>query len=184
MIYAKSSPARPWYQLNGFKKLKTQMFISRGVVNLSYFQTKSIGIQALDKQTPVRLDMATQHLFLVGQTLLPDFPLFWGFEEPHYGLGARFKPFKRWDVIEIGNVVSGHTIMSTLHAIFYILYFLLQRTGLLKYTPLSFTGIIGYAPYIQKLVSQWDLHDNDDDQLFYTKIYVNPNQRVSDATSL
>ncbi|XP_056306416.1 procollagen-lysine,2-oxoglutarate 5-dioxygenase 2 isoform X1 [Danio aesculapii] len=38
-------------------------------------------------------------------------------------------------------------------------------------------GIIGYAPYVQKLVSQWDLHDNDDDQLFYTKIYVDPNQR-------
>uniref|UniRef100_A0A8C2JB08 procollagen-lysine 5-dioxygenase n=1 Tax=Cyprinus carpio TaxID=7962 RepID=A0A8C2JB08_CYPCA len=38
-------------------------------------------------------------------------------------------------------------------------------------------GIIGYAPYIQKIVNQWDLHDNDDDQLFYTKIYVDPLQR-------
>uniref|UniRef100_A0A3P9D3F6 procollagen-lysine 5-dioxygenase n=1 Tax=Maylandia zebra TaxID=106582 RepID=A0A3P9D3F6_9CICH len=27
-------------------------------------------------------------------------------------------------------------------------------------------------------VSQWNLHDNDDDQLFYTKIYLDPLQRV------
>lgn len=39
-------------------------------------------------------------------------------------------------------------------------------------------GIIGYAPYLKRLVSQWDLHDNDDDQLFYTKIYLDPLQRV------
>ncbi|XP_051970452.1 procollagen-lysine,2-oxoglutarate 5-dioxygenase 2-like isoform X2 [Xyrauchen texanus] len=38
-------------------------------------------------------------------------------------------------------------------------------------------GCIGYAPYIHKIVNQWDLHDNDDDQLFYTKIYVDPLQR-------
>ncbi|XP_034428794.1 procollagen-lysine,2-oxoglutarate 5-dioxygenase 2 isoform X2 [Hippoglossus hippoglossus] len=38
-------------------------------------------------------------------------------------------------------------------------------------------GIIGSAPYINRIVSQWDLHDNDDDQLFYTKIYVDPLQR-------
>uniref|UniRef100_A0A3P9D3T3 procollagen-lysine 5-dioxygenase n=1 Tax=Maylandia zebra TaxID=106582 RepID=A0A3P9D3T3_9CICH len=28
-------------------------------------------------------------------------------------------------------------------------------------------------------VSQWNLHDNDDDQLFYTKIYLDPLQRLS-----
>lgn len=49
---------------------------------------------------------------------------------------------------------------------------------------MSFTGFIGYAPYIQKIMNQWDLHDNDDDQLFYTKIYVDPLQRVSEETSL
>uniref|UniRef100_A0A8C1J8A6 procollagen-lysine 5-dioxygenase n=1 Tax=Cyprinus carpio TaxID=7962 RepID=A0A8C1J8A6_CYPCA len=38
-------------------------------------------------------------------------------------------------------------------------------------------GFIGYTRYIQKIVNQWDLHDNDDDQLFYTKIYVDPLQR-------
>uniref|UniRef100_A0A8C6PAQ0 procollagen-lysine 5-dioxygenase n=1 Tax=Nothobranchius furzeri TaxID=105023 RepID=A0A8C6PAQ0_NOTFU len=37
-------------------------------------------------------------------------------------------------------------------------------------------GIIGYAPYINRIVSQWNLHDNDDDQLFYTKIYLDPSQ--------
>ncbi|XP_054893141.1 procollagen-lysine,2-oxoglutarate 5-dioxygenase 2 isoform X2 [Poeciliopsis prolifica] len=40
-------------------------------------------------------------------------------------------------------------------------------------------GIIGYAPYVNKIVSQWDLHDNDDDQLFYTKIYLDPLKRES-----
>ncbi|XP_061777230.1 procollagen-lysine,2-oxoglutarate 5-dioxygenase 2 [Nerophis ophidion] len=40
-------------------------------------------------------------------------------------------------------------------------------------------GIIGYAPYINRIVSQWTLHDNDDDQLFYTKIFLDPLQRES-----
>lgn len=44
---------------------------------------------------------------------------------------------------------------------------------------LLLTGIIGYAPYINRVVSQWNLHDNDDDQLFYTKIFLDPLQRVS-----
>ncbi|XP_051969736.1 procollagen-lysine,2-oxoglutarate 5-dioxygenase 2-like isoform X2 [Xyrauchen texanus] len=38
-------------------------------------------------------------------------------------------------------------------------------------------GFIGNAPYIHTIVNQWDLHDNDDDQLFYTKIYLDPLQR-------
>ncbi|XP_038154715.1 procollagen-lysine,2-oxoglutarate 5-dioxygenase 2 isoform X2 [Cyprinodon tularosa] len=40
-------------------------------------------------------------------------------------------------------------------------------------------GIIGYAPYVNRIVSQWDLHDNDDDQLFYTKIYLDLSKRES-----
>lgn len=39
-------------------------------------------------------------------------------------------------------------------------------------------GFIGYAPYINRIVQQWNLQDNDDDQLFYTKIYVDPLARV------
>uniref|UniRef100_A0A674NNP7 procollagen-lysine 5-dioxygenase n=1 Tax=Takifugu rubripes TaxID=31033 RepID=A0A674NNP7_TAKRU len=38
-------------------------------------------------------------------------------------------------------------------------------------------GFIGYASQINRIVSQWSLHDNDDDQLFYTKIYLDPLQR-------
>ncbi|XP_066564976.1 procollagen-lysine,2-oxoglutarate 5-dioxygenase 2 isoform X2 [Amia ocellicauda] len=38
-------------------------------------------------------------------------------------------------------------------------------------------GIIGYAPYINQIVQQWNLQENDDDQLFYTKIYLDPLQR-------
>ncbi|XP_045395364.1 procollagen-lysine,2-oxoglutarate 5-dioxygenase 2 isoform X3 [Lemur catta] len=38
-------------------------------------------------------------------------------------------------------------------------------------------GFIGYAPYINRIVQQWNLQDNDDDQLFYTKIYIDPLKR-------
>ncbi|XP_053716523.1 procollagen-lysine,2-oxoglutarate 5-dioxygenase 2 isoform X2 [Synchiropus splendidus] len=40
-------------------------------------------------------------------------------------------------------------------------------------------GVMGYAPNIHRIVSQWNLHDNDDDQLFYTKIFLDPLQRES-----
>ncbi|XP_015269070.1 PREDICTED: procollagen-lysine,2-oxoglutarate 5-dioxygenase 2 isoform X2 [Gekko japonicus] len=33
-------------------------------------------------------------------------------------------------------------------------------------------GFIGYAPYVNNIVQHWDLQDNDDDQLFYTKLYI------------
>uniref|UniRef100_A0A8C2GPC7 procollagen-lysine 5-dioxygenase n=1 Tax=Cyprinus carpio TaxID=7962 RepID=A0A8C2GPC7_CYPCA len=39
-------------------------------------------------------------------------------------------------------------------------------------------GFIGYTRYIQKIVNQWDLHDNDDDQLFYTKVYEKLNMTL------
>nr|XP_020836616.1 procollagen-lysine,2-oxoglutarate 5-dioxygenase 2 isoform X3 [Phascolarctos cinereus] len=38
-------------------------------------------------------------------------------------------------------------------------------------------GFVGYAPYINRIVQQWNLQDNDDDQLFYTKIYIDPLKR-------
>lgn len=44
---------------------------------------------------------------------------------------------------------------------------------------LIIAGFMGYAPHINQIVSQWSLHDNDDDQLFYTKIYLDPLKRVS-----
>lgn len=47
----------------------------------------------------------------------------------------------------------------------------------LQFCPIV-AGFIGYAPQINRVVSQWGLHDNDDDQLFYTKIYLDPLQRV------
>ncbi|EPY87143.1 procollagen-lysine,2-oxoglutarate 5-dioxygenase 2 precursor [Camelus ferus] len=40
-------------------------------------------------------------------------------------------------------------------------------------------GFIGYAPYINRIVQQWNLQDNDDDQLFYTKIYIDPLKRAA-----
>uniref|UniRef100_A0A9L9PXC2 Procollagen-lysine,2-oxoglutarate 5-dioxygenase 2 n=1 Tax=Homo sapiens TaxID=9606 RepID=A0A9L9PXC2_HUMAN len=38
-------------------------------------------------------------------------------------------------------------------------------------------GFIGYAPYVNRIVQQWNLQDNDDDQLFYTKVYIDPLKR-------
>nr|XP_033815271.1 procollagen-lysine,2-oxoglutarate 5-dioxygenase 2 isoform X2 [Geotrypetes seraphini] len=38
-------------------------------------------------------------------------------------------------------------------------------------------GFIGYAPYVNQIVQQWNLQDNDDDQLFFTKIYIDQLQR-------
>ena len=44
---------------------------------------------------------------------------------------------------------------------------------------LFFIGFIGYATDLYNIVKQWKLKDNDDDQLFYTKIYLDKEQRVS-----
>ncbi|CAH2247032.1 procollagen-lysine,2-oxoglutarate 5-dioxygenase 2 isoform X2 [Pelobates cultripes] len=38
-------------------------------------------------------------------------------------------------------------------------------------------GFIGYLENVNQIVQQWNLQDNDDDQLFYTKIYIDQHQR-------
>ncbi|XP_067301470.1 multifunctional procollagen lysine hydroxylase and glycosyltransferase LH3 [Pseudorasbora parva] len=38
-------------------------------------------------------------------------------------------------------------------------------------------GFIGFAPEIHAIVQQWKYKDNDDDQLFYTRIYLDKEQR-------
>ncbi|KAG8445320.1 hypothetical protein GDO86_010202 [Hymenochirus boettgeri] len=38
-------------------------------------------------------------------------------------------------------------------------------------------GFIGYLPNVKQIVQEWNLQDSDDDQLFYTKIYINQLQR-------
>lgn len=38
---------------------------------------------------------------------------------------------------------------------------------------------MGYAPNLKQMVSDWSGEDDDSDQLFYTKIYINPEKRVS-----
>ncbi|XP_073435216.1 procollagen-lysine,2-oxoglutarate 5-dioxygenase 2 isoform X1 [Dendrobates tinctorius] len=38
-------------------------------------------------------------------------------------------------------------------------------------------GFIGYLSNVKQIVQQWTLQDNDDDQLFYTKVYINQLQR-------
>ncbi|XP_072232231.1 multifunctional procollagen lysine hydroxylase and glycosyltransferase LH3 [Leuresthes tenuis] len=39
-------------------------------------------------------------------------------------------------------------------------------------------GFIGFAPDLGAIVQQWKFKDNDDDQLFYTRIYLDKNQRT------
>ena len=41
-----------------------------------------------------------------------------------------------------------------------------------------YAGFMGYAPELVEIVQQWKHKDNDDDQLFYTKIYLDKAQRV------
>uniref|UniRef100_H3A868 Procollagen-lysine,2-oxoglutarate 5-dioxygenase 3 n=1 Tax=Latimeria chalumnae TaxID=7897 RepID=H3A868_LATCH len=38
-------------------------------------------------------------------------------------------------------------------------------------------GFIGYASHLYQIVQQWKFKDNDDDQLFYTRVYLDPVQR-------
>lgn len=39
-------------------------------------------------------------------------------------------------------------------------------------------GFIGFAPTIHRIVRQWKYKDDDDDQLFYTQLYLDPGLRV------
>ncbi|KTF74105.1 hypothetical protein cypCar_00041743, partial [Cyprinus carpio] len=42
-----------------------------------------------------------------------------------------------------------------------------------------FLGFIGYAPNLKQMLSDWSGADSDSDQLFFTKIYINPEKRKS-----
>ncbi|KAM5142262.1 procollagen-lysine,2-oxoglutarate 5-dioxygenase 1 [Mantella aurantiaca] len=42
---------------------------------------------------------------------------------------------------------------------------------------LGSAAFIGYAPYLHKLVGDWDGSDEDSDQLYYTKIFLDPVKR-------
>ncbi|XP_047242064.1 multifunctional procollagen lysine hydroxylase and glycosyltransferase LH3 [Girardinichthys multiradiatus] len=39
-------------------------------------------------------------------------------------------------------------------------------------------GFMGFAPDLSTIIQQWKFKDNDDDQLFYTRIYLDQNQRT------
>lgn len=40
------------------------------------------------------------------------------------------------------------------------------------------TGIIGYAPIFHEVVTDSEVADTDDDQLYYTNIYLDMKKRV------
>lgn len=44
------------------------------------------------------------------------------------------------------------------------------------------SGFIGYLPNIKEMVADWTGEDNDSDQLFFTKIYIDPAKRVRFVT--
>lgn len=39
-------------------------------------------------------------------------------------------------------------------------------------------GFMGFAPAVWRLVERWRFRDDDDDQLFYTRLYLDPGLRV------
>lgn len=43
-------------------------------------------------------------------------------------------------------------------------------------------GFMGYLSNIREMVANWTGEDADSDQLFFTKIYVDPDKRVSLVT--
>ncbi|KAJ6652379.1 hypothetical protein lerEdw1_011609 [Lerista edwardsae] len=45
-------------------------------------------------------------------------------------------------------------------------------------------GFVGYAPTINRIVQLWKYKDDDDDQLFYTRIYLDPALREKHGISL
>lgn len=59
--------------------------------------------------------------------------------------------------------------------------FMGQRESLSQHLsppPAPRTGFIGFAPTIHQIVRQWKYKDDDDDQLFYTRLYLDPGLRV------
>lgn len=42
-----------------------------------------------------------------------------------------------------------------------------------------FSGFIGFAPQVYEMMSYGRVEDEDDDQLYYTKIFLDQNLRVS-----
>uniref|UniRef100_F6R0G9 procollagen-lysine 5-dioxygenase n=2 Tax=Ornithorhynchus anatinus TaxID=9258 RepID=F6R0G9_ORNAN len=45
-------------------------------------------------------------------------------------------------------------------------------------------GFIGFAPTVHRLVRQWKYKDDDDDQLFYTRLYLDPGLREKHGLAL
>ncbi len=44
------------------------------------------------------------------------------------------------------------------------------------------SGFIGYLPNIKDMVANWTGEDSDSDQLFFTKVYIDPAKRVRFVT--
>uniref|UniRef100_A0A8C1V1S1 Procollagen-lysine,2-oxoglutarate 5-dioxygenase 1 n=1 Tax=Cyprinus carpio TaxID=7962 RepID=A0A8C1V1S1_CYPCA len=68
-----------------------------------------------------------------------------------------------------GFVVQGHICVL----------FICRLFPLLRLMFSFFLGFIGYAPNLKQMLSDWSGADSDSDQLFFTKIYINPEKRVS-----
>lgn len=49
----------------------------------------------------------------------------------------------------------------------------------MSFEKVYFSGIIGYAPYLYKLLSTNEIENTEDDQLYYTKIFLDADLRKS-----
>uniref|UniRef100_A0A8C1UYI2 Procollagen-lysine,2-oxoglutarate 5-dioxygenase 1 n=1 Tax=Cyprinus carpio TaxID=7962 RepID=A0A8C1UYI2_CYPCA len=72
-------------------------------------------------------------------------------------------------ILFTGFVVQGHICVL----------FICRLFPLLRLMFSFFLGFIGYAPNLKQMLSDWSGADSDSDQLFFTKIYINPEKRVS-----
>uniref|UniRef100_A0A8C1V093 Procollagen-lysine,2-oxoglutarate 5-dioxygenase 1 n=1 Tax=Cyprinus carpio TaxID=7962 RepID=A0A8C1V093_CYPCA len=82
------------------------------------------------------------------------------------------------DIQEENKVILFKFIWTTLKGHICVL-FICRLFPLLRLMFSFFLGFIGYAPNLKQMLSDWSGADSDSDQLFFTKIYINPEKRVS-----
>ena len=61
---------------------------------------------------------------------------------------------------------------------FYALAVSIFLIVLLDYVSIFLLGFVGYAPVIADIIGDHEISDTDDDQLYYTKIYLDEAKRV------
>ena len=68
--------------------------------------------------------------------------------------------------MQIKTKIDSNTYCVLTKSLFTCIYFIVA------------SGIIGYAPEVYKLMTHHKITDTDDDQLYYTKLYLDEKLRV------